>query len=60
MQTAEPIHNASSTHPVVIASRVLISKIITRPCYARSQVAPESFWATPGAELLLPGIASEN
>jgi len=45
MQINETIHSASSTHPVVIAIRVLSKKIITHSCYPRRQVAPESFWA---------------
>jgi hypothetical protein len=33
LQITETVHNASSTNPVVIASRVLSSKIITCSCY---------------------------
>jgi hypothetical protein len=43
MQITESAHNARSTHPVVIASRVLSNKIISRSCYPRMQFAPESF-----------------
>ena len=45
LQITETIHKASNTHPVVIANRVLSNKIITRPCYPRRQVTPESFRA---------------